>query len=228
LAAFLFQEHLLSQPTVDIFMATTNTIFDQLFSDVLTNQQTLSESEASRIFHYFKNNVLFRWRDANNDCEDRANAICILLDKWGIPNAKAWVFGGGYLRRDTGYLTNGWAYHVAAALPVAINEDVRYYVIDPATGNEMTEISEWASRITETPASYHLIKEGKIYIFNPASLAANAWHPRDRQNYKWTIQGLAGINGVSKAGKARLVFHKKLIADTEKKFKALLSTKPAI
>jgi hypothetical protein len=203
-------------------MAAPTTIFDQQFSDQLAYQQALSMSEADRIFHFFGRHPLFRWSDANNDCEDRANAICMLLDKWNIPNAKAWVFGGAYLKRDAGCLTNNWAYHVAAALPVSVDDRVVYCVIDPATLTRMTNISEWAGSVTQTACSHYLIKEGRYYIFNPTSMAATAWHPRDRRNYKWTIQGLAGINGVSRKGKAQLVFRKRHIADTEGKFKRLL------
>lgn len=202
------------------------TIFDATFSDVFADDSAITEEQAMALFDYFRNNRLFRWHDANNDCEDRANAICILLDKWKLPNAKAWVFGGSFLRRDGGNLTNRWAYHVAAALPVKKDGLLYFYVIDPATLPAATDIAGWAGRITETASSYHLVKNGMMYIFNPASLAAPAWHQRNRQNYKWTIQGLAGINGVSKAGKARLVFNKRLIAETEKKFRQLLLSPP--
>ncbi len=81
----------------------------------------LAGNKPKQIFDFFKQHPLFHWNDANNDCEDRANAICILLSKWGIPNYKGWVFGGAYLKREEGSLVNFWNYHVAAALPILEN-----------------------------------------------------------------------------------------------------------
>jgi hypothetical protein len=203
-----------------------NTVFDDGLSDMVNNNRVVTEETAAALFQYFKTCPLFRWNDANNDCEDRANALCILLDNWSIPNYKAWVFSGYYLRRDLGSLINFWNYHVAASVPVMIADKLHHLVLDPATLSHLSTIEEWANNVTGTAHSYHLIKNGVYYIFAPPNITRDNWHKRDRRNYKWTIQGLSGINGVSRSGKAQLVFNKSRIQTTEKNFKTLLHNKP--
>src|SRR3954467_8202746 len=107
--------------------------FDPSLSDPVSIHSGIEKDHAERLFHFFKTNKLFRWSDANNDCEDRANAICILLEEWQIPNFKAWVFAGAYLKKEEGSLIKLWNYHVAALLPVSENGNTVFYVIDPAT-----------------------------------------------------------------------------------------------
>ncbi len=189
-----------------------------MLSDLVPDTKTVSIEEARKIFEYFKNNTLFRWRNANNDCEDRANAICILLTEWKIPNYKGWVFGGAYLKREQGYLMNLWNYHVAAALPVKENDEIAFYIIDPATSPQLEHISVWAEKVTDVSCSYYVIKDSSYYIFPPFKLRRDNWNRQNKQNYKWTIQGLAGINGVSKKGQAAIVFNKHRIANTAQRF----------
>ncbi|HZF64605.1 MAG TPA: protein-glutamine glutaminase family protein, partial [Chitinophagaceae bacterium] len=177
---------------------------------------------------YFATNPLFRWKDANNDCEDRANAISILLDNWNIPNFKGWVFSGFYLRKGTGSLINLWNYHVAALLAVRDGAEKSFYIIDPATSANLLKLEEWANAVTDQPFSYYFIKASEYYIFPSGKIDRDNWHKRDRRNYKWTIQGLSGINGVSKTGKAQLCFNKKRIKRTEQRFKELMVNKPPL
>ena len=207
-------------------MPAFNTRFDATLSDPVSEKTAVPGETVARLFRYFSDCRLFRWQDANNDCEDRANAVCLLLDKWNIPNYKAWVFGGQYLKRDTGALSHNWKYHVAAALPVSIEKGIQLLVIDPATLSVAETIETWASGITDAAYSYHFAKVGAIYIFHPHTVRSDNWYSRNRQNYKWTIQGLAGINGVSKTGKAQLIFNKTKIKKTQKAFQQLLLEKP--
>ncbi|MEO7800789.1 MAG: protein-glutamine glutaminase family protein [Ginsengibacter sp.] len=172
--------------------------------------QTVPLDLAEKIFQYFKTNELFRWQDSNNDCEDRANAIGLLLDAWHIPNAKAWVLGDRILKKGYGCLVNNWKYHVAAALPVFTEDNLLEYVmIDPATADTITPISVWAEQVTETPFSLHFYKPGCYYIFSADKIERDNWHKRDKRNLNWTMHGLSGINGVSVTGKAQLAFNKK-------------------
>src|SRR5690349_11477726 len=97
---------------------TEKCFYEPNLSDEIITNHAVTKDEANSIFQFFKNSSLFRWQDANNDCEDRANAICILLDHWKIPNYKGWVFSGSFLKNNGGGLTNLWNYHVAASLPV--------------------------------------------------------------------------------------------------------------
>lgn len=202
------------------------TIFAKDLSDPVPEEVLVSRETADFFFAYFKQCSLFRWHDANNDCEDRANAICLLLKQWKMTSFKAWVFSGTYLKKDNGTLTNCWNYHVAAILPVREDNKAVFYVLDPATLDSAETIEKWALQITATPHSYHLVKEGVYYIFNPASINKDVWYKQNRQNYKWTIQGLAGINGVSQRGKAQLVFQKRKIHEKDKAFRRLLYQVP--
>lgn len=197
-------------------------------SDEINNPQTVTKEQAVVLFNFFKTHPLFKWKEANNDCEDRANAISLLFKEWGLPNYKAWVFSGYFLKKDFGSLKNYWNYHVAAALPVLENKEVQFYVLDPSTLAEPALIQDWAGAVTHTPNSYYVIKEGSYYIFHHKKIKNNNWYPYNRQNYKWTIQGLAGINGVSAVGKARICFNKKHIKNTELLFKKLKGQNPLL
>ncbi len=201
------------------------TLFAQKLSDELETNQAITKKQAEELFTFFKGNNIFRWKDANNDCEDRANAICILLDEWKIPNGKGWVFSG-YIFNKTGYLKNLWKYHVAALVPVCEGKKIDYYIIDPATSPGLVTIEQWATNITDNPHSYYLIKSGDTYIFNAGKIEKENWHKRNRRNYNWTMQGLGGINGVSNKGKAQLAFNKKKVPETKRLFQKLKNNKP--
>lgn len=204
------------------------TLFEASLADDLSGTSPVARAVAVQVFNYFKNAALFRWSDANNDCEDRANAICILLDTWNIPNCKAWVFSGYFRRKGFGNLSKRWNYHVAAALPVQHESEVVFYVIDPATSAGPTTIEAWALNVTESGTSYHFIKKGDYYIFPARKIKGDNWHKRDKRNYNWTMQGLGGINGASSIGKAQLAFHKKAVKKTATLFQQLLKKSPFV
>jgi len=202
------------------------TFFDYSLTDDLSYLPAVTKEQAEELFQFFSDCTLFRWKDVNNDCEDRANALCMLLDSWHLPNCKAWVFSGFFLNKGWGSLSNFWNYHVAAAIPVMEESGVVYYVLDPATLNRLHTVFHWADGITAEAYSYHLIKHGNYYIFPPGKIYKDNWFRRNRQNYKWTIQGLSGINGVSKTGKAQVCFNKNRILKTEKVFNDFKRNKP--
>lgn len=190
-------------------------------SDKVAKDKVLSHAQAVQVFDFFKTNLLFKWSDVNNNCEGRAEAISILLEEWKITNYKGWVLGGGMLKKGPGSLRNNWKYHVAALLPVQEKDEIVYYIIDPATSDKLETLSDWAHSVTAYPLTYYLIKRRDHYIFMPGKIKKNNWFERSSQNYKWTMQGLSGINGLSSTGKAYLSFNKKKISRTEKKFSAL-------
>ncbi len=204
------------------------TLFDDALADESQFELAVSMPLAQQLFNYFKNSPLFRWSDANNDCEDRANAICMLLDSWGIANCKGWVFSSYFLKKGFGNLTNRWNYHVAAALPVQEQNKTVYYVIDPATSADLIPIEQWALQVTESGYSYHFTKHGSYYIFPSGKIKQDNWHKRNKRNYNWTMQGLSGINGASSKGKAQLVFCKKRVKKTEAHFKKLKNQMPGL
>lgn len=202
-------------------------LFEVSLSDPVETDKTITKDAAEALFRFFRECALFRWSGSNNDCEDRADALCILLDAWKIPNYKGWVFSGDYLKKGPGRLVNFWNYHVAAVLPVQEWGAINFYVIDPATSNNLEPIQTWADKVTDAACSYYMIKQSACYIFNQQRVETENWYKRDKQNYKWTVQGLSGINGVTKTGKAQLCFNKSKIKRTENTLKRLIRTKPA-
>ncbi len=203
------------------------TLFDQALSDEIETDKRITKTVAETLFTFFKECKTFRWQDANNDCEDRANAICLLLDEWKVPNAKAWVFSG-YVFNKIGFLKNLWKYHVAAAIPIEKDGQINYYIIDPATNDDLTDIKDWAANVTDNPHSYHLVKKGHYYIFNEKKIKKDNWYKRNKGNYNWTMQGLSGINGISSKGKAQLAFLKNKVRKTKKDFKELKYQNPLL
>lgn len=202
------------------------TEFDETLADEPANETALSPEAAEELFRFFQQSPLFRWSDANNDCEDRANAVCLLLDDWKLPNRKAWVFSGDFRKKEPGNLTNLWNYHVAAAVPVREQNKVVYLVIDPATAPQPVPVDRWALQITESGKSYHFVKWGNRYIFPSGEVTKDNWYSRNRRNFNWTMQGLTGFNGVSIKGKAQLAFHKNKVQQTVKAFRKLRCEKP--
>ncbi|MEO8860139.1 MAG: protein-glutamine glutaminase family protein [Ginsengibacter sp.] len=199
-------------------------LFKAKISDLIDSKNALTTENAKAIFNFFDNSKLFRWQDANNDCEDRANAICILLDEWNIPNAKSWVFSG-YMFKKKGYLENMWKYHVATILPVKENGQINFYAIDPATTKQLTLVQDWAENVTDNPYSYYVLKNGTYYIFDPHTIKKRNWSKRNKGNFNWTMQGLAGINGLSAKGKATLAFNKKKVIKATDSFMKLKNEK---
>ncbi len=202
------------------------TLYEYAISDVVVAEKTIALADAEKLFSFFASCPLFRWADVHNNCEARAEAVCMLLDEWQIPNYKGWVFSGSFLKNHVGGLKQSWNYHVAALLPVAENGKIQFYIIDPATSNTLQTLIDWAENVTEYPHSYHLIKLAEYYIFSNGKIVRNNWHKRNKQNRKWTLQGLAGINGLSGTGKAQLCFKKKKILATGKKIKVMMKRRP--
>ncbi len=202
------------------------TLFDYLISDEMKPEHAVSRTDAEKLFLFFKECVLFKWHDTHNNCEARAEAVCVLLDEWNIPNYKGWVFSGAFLKNHIGGLKQLWNYHVAAMLLVMENGELKQYIIDPATANYLQPLNDWAANITEYPHSYHLVKEADKYIFPSGKIKKDNWHKRNKQNRKWLIQGLAGINGVSIRGKAQLCFQKNKLKLTDERFTGLRNKNP--
>ncbi|MEP6728274.1 MAG: protein-glutamine glutaminase family protein [Bacteroidota bacterium] len=202
------------------------TLFDYTLTDATDPLKWVSKAGAEKIFSFFKGQPLFRWQYSHNGCEARADAICILLQQWNIPHYKAWVFSGDYLKKHIGGLIQHWNYHVAPALPVTENGQLVFYIIDPATASTLQTMEAWAAGITQYPHSYHFIKLPHWYLFHQKEIRPTNWYPRDRQNRKWMIQGLAGINGLTTTGKAQLSFNKSRIKRIAAAFERLKKEMP--
>lgn len=202
------------------------TLFEYRLSDVTDVSKTVPKELAEKLMAFFTAHPLLNWKNSHNGCEARADAVCVLLQEWDIPNYKAWVFSGQYLKKHFGALKKNWNYHVAPMLQVIENGRLIYYVIDPATSASLQTFYNWADNLTQYPHSYHLVKEPHWYIFSAKKVTANNWNSRDRQNRKWMIQGLAGVNGLSPKGRAALVFNKSRIKRTLLAFEQLKRQAP--
>ncbi len=202
------------------------TLFDYTLSDSIEAVITITKDDAERLLSFFSQHPLFKWSESHNGCEARADAVCVLLDEWHIPHCKGWVFGGEYLKNHVGVLKQNWNYHVAPVLIVKEESGTSHYVLDPATANSLQPIHEWAAGITMLPHSYHFTKQPQWYIFRGNNIRRFNWHARNRQNRKWMIQGLAGINGLSVKGKAQLCFNKVRVKNTAAAFKKLKTQNP--
>ena len=202
------------------------TLFEYELSDPIDEMHVLEELQARKLMDFFRDQPLFKWGGSNNGCEARADAVCVLLDEWGIANYKGWVFGGQYLKNHIGGLKQNWNYHVAPLLLVKKNDTILYCIIDPSTSPALQTIEEWAAQITDYPHSYYCIKQPRYYIFHDKKINRDNWHPRNRQNTKWMIQGLAGVNGLSTFGKGELVFNKGRLKNTLAAFEKLKKERP--
>ena len=201
-------------------------LYDFQLSDV-DSRNTVSGEQAELIFDYFKHHPLFNWANANNGCEGRADAVCVLLDAWGIPNYKAWAFSAGYLKNGVGELVQNWKYHVAPVLAVEDGDKIIDYVLDPSTGTLLKEVREWAESITKLPHSYYFIRKSEWYIFPGDQISKRPWHGRNSQNRKWMIQCLGGINSLTATGRAHLCFNKNRLKQIVQAFTTLKQELPS-
>lgn len=203
-------------------------LLDNRFSDVSFLCSTASKKQAEQLFIFFKQHPLFNWENINNRCEGRADALCVLLDEWDIPNYKAWVFSGAYLKNHIGALKQNWKYHVSPVIAVEEDGQIIHYVLDPSTASSLKSINEWAIEITEIAHSYYFIHQSHWYIFAAKNIITAKWNTRNRQNRKWMIQCLAGINSMTASRKAKLCFNKLLLKNTEAMFEKLKNEKPIL
>lgn len=194
-----------------------------------------AKRKAESYFDFFSNSDAFKWKeDLKNNCEDRANAVSILLDKWGIPNYKVWIFNGSFLNKGKSKLCGNcpnsicWGFHVATIIPYKEDNKIKHVVIDPATLNSPNDILFWAKNITCSETNYYLITDGNKYIWSKrgSEFSKGSFWVRNEKNFKLTMQGLAGINGKSIGGKVSLLFGKRKVKETKKKFSYLLENNP--
>jgi Glutaminase len=202
------------------------TLFDYTLSDTTDPSKWVSRTEAEKLFSIFAAHPLFKWNESHNGCEARADAVCVLLDQWQLPHYEAWVFGGDYLKNHIGGLVQHWNYHVAAVLPLKEEGRLVFHIIDPATASTLQTMEDWAAGVTQYPHSYHFIKLPHWYLFHQGTIKATNWYARNRQNRKWMIQGLVGINGLTNIGKAQLSFCKGRLKRTKQALEKLKGQRP--
>jgi len=150
----------------------------------------------------FINSKSFDWTDRRNNCEDRANGVSILLDKWGISNGKAWCFSGKNAKYKSRKGTlKGWSYHVATFILVKENNLIDTLIIDPLTSNKLLSIREWSNEISNTKGNLYFITSNEKYQQNSVSL--NPTWKLSIDNYDNTLKGLTRYNNYSSRQKRK-------------------------
>jgi hypothetical protein len=197
------------------------TLFDYSLSMHPDSSSCISLIDAQKLFKFFSTHPLFKWRGSHNGCEARTDAMALILQSWAIPHNKGWVFGGKFLKNHVGTLINNWNYHVAVLVTIREQTNPVHYIIDPGMANGLQALDAWAAATTLVPHSYHFISPANWYIFHHQKICKATWHLRNRQNRKWMIQGLAGINSLNALGKAALCFNKKRICNTADAFRQM-------
>jgi hypothetical protein len=204
------------------------TLYDFRLADKLDVPAPLDAAAVQQVFHLLDSQPLFNWQRQHNFCEARAEAASLLLEAAGLPHAKCWVFGGAFLYKGyVGGLKHHWNYHVAVAMPVQQDGGLQWLVLDPSTARGPLSPEAWASAVTEYPHSYHLLKQADYYIFPAPGSKKPNWHRRHHRNFRWAMQGLAGINSLTPTGRAQLVFGKQKIARTTRQFRQLVNSMAA-
>jgi hypothetical protein len=170
----------------------------------------------------------FDWKDRSNNCEDRANAACILLDEWGISNAKAWCFAGksaGY-KNGKGKL-KGWSYHVGALVIVEHEGQIDTMVIDPLTSpTELLTIRKWADTISFNQGNLYFTTGNNRYQQNAVALKTTWKDSKDY--YDATIKGLTRYNDYNNRQKRKtLDYLMERIVRVTKEFYKLYYNPPA-
>lgn len=181
---------------------------------------------ADSLNNTFIHSKSFDWTDRQNNCEDRANAVSILLENWGVSNGKAWCFGGKNAKYKNGKGTlKGWSYHVAAFVLVKRNNLIDTLIIDPLTSKKLLSINEWANEISSTKGNLYFITDNKKYQQNSVSL--NPTWKLSSANYDNTIKGLTRYNNFSSRQKRKTKkYYEKRIITVAKAFYELFFTRP--
>ncbi len=162
----------------------------------------------------------FDWTDKRNNCEDRANAISILLSKWGISNAKAWCFAGKNAKyKGSKGTLKGWSYHVAACVFVKSGSSIDTLVIDPLTSMTLLRIDDWAESISNSPKNIFFITTNDKY--QQKNISLNPEWKLSADNYERTIKGLTRYNDFSsrQKRKTRKYYENRIVEVTQSFFK---------
>lgn len=211
-----------------------NEKFYEQISTPIDESKFVDSTTAKNVYTFFKTSGLFKWHDYNN-CEDRANAISILLDAWQMPNYKAWVFSGQFLTKDNGLLTNRygvrWKYHVAVCLPVKVDGQLKFITIDPSTTEDAVDVAFWANNVTDKKNSYYFLTPSNKYIWGGKgkNISQHSFFDRNKTNYEYTIQGLAGFNGLNKKDRIKMktTSGRNKLMQTETSFNNMKNNKPS-
>ena len=156
----------------------------------------VSPERANILNKVFINSNAFDWTDAKNNCEDRANAICLILDQWGIDNCKAWIYRGKKVKYGNKKGTlSAWNYHVAACILVRNKNIVDSIIIDPLISKQLINVNTWAEIISVKPTNIYFLTTNKKYQHHKLSLDPK-WKMAEN-NFEKTIEGLTRYSGAT-------------------------------
>ncbi len=203
-------------------------------SNNLDSTQYVTDVMAQEYYNFFDTCSLFIWTDVANNCEDRANGASILLDAWGVPHYKIWIFNSGHLEKGTSKLCGDcpenacWGFHVATVIPYMKSGEYKLCVIDPATLNKASSEVEWAENITCSGTNYYMFTSGKKYMYSKKGkqFGKDTFWGQGKKNLKWTHEGLAGINGKNFWQAIGKPFKKKKITWVKSKLASLKNNNP--
>ncbi|MFK7784865.1 MAG: protein-glutamine glutaminase family protein [Crocinitomicaceae bacterium] len=169
--------------------------YDQISEDI--DPIPICKKQAEKVFDIFLNSGAFDWTDRANNCEDRANAVTLILDKWSISNGKIWIFDGeNAAYGDKKGSLDGWSYHVAACIFVGDEEDYDTLIIDPiSNANKLITIDEWVEATTTIPMNIYFFTKNDKYQQNRVQLNPTWKYSKDY--FDATVKGLTRYNSYS-------------------------------
>ncbi len=169
----------------------------------------ICQEKLDSIFQALKKSAAFDWTDEKNNCEDRANAVSLILDSWEIPNGKSWMFSGQTFDENVFNGTlGGYSYHVAGTILIRNAEGgCDTMIIDPLMNNQKAlPLQEWVHALTRTQGNVYVLTRNDHYQQTEVS-AHLIWKPR-AQYFQQTLEGLTRYNDYS--WKTRLMTKKYL------------------
>lgn len=146
------------------------------FSEQLYN--VISISKANEIFSFLRLKSQIEFNYPQGNCDDRAHAMCLLLDSLKVPNFKIWNFAPSKITLLTHDLlrvkdknnfdpdgTIAWGYHVAPAIWVANQKGGRdTIVLDPSLFERPVKYTKWLS-VQALRSSFYTFLDNEWYLF---------------------------------------------------------------
>lgn len=140
--------------------------------------KTITLKEASSIFDFLKHKSQIEFNYPQGNCDDRAHAMCLLLDSLKISNFKIWNFAPSKTTLLTHDLlkvkdknnfdpdgTIAWGYHVAPAIWVTNPKGGKdTIVLDPSLFNTPVKYSTWLN-VQGSKASLYTFLDNEWYLF---------------------------------------------------------------
>lgn len=186
----------------------------------------LCRKKADILFNIIKRSGAFNWNDSNNNCEDRANAVSLILDSWNIPNGKAWIFQGVTFDPSNYQGTlGGYTYHVASCILVKDGDNTEYLIIDPLMNREKLQtVQDWADKIATKAMNVFILTSNKHYQQTKVGPDLT-WKERE-DHFEDTMNGLTKYNNFSIWTKLKTVIYLLRKSRVVREYNSLISGIP--